>query len=225
MAKSPAKRKPPREVEVKPAKRPEVAPAPRPLRLAQVLGQERAIATLRAAIQSGRIHHAWIFHGPAGVGKFTTALAFAALILDPSSAPDLSGQVEVDPDSKTQQLLASGTHPDLFIITKELAAVSREASVRESKQRNIAKEVLAEFLLEPATRSRVSGDQALASKVFIVDEAELMDRHGQNALLKTLEEPPPGAVIILVTANEDRLLTTCGAAANRSGSLRFPGRK
>ncbi len=200
--------KQPREVEVKPQKRAELPPAPRPLPLSGIIGQEQAVASLRAAIQSGRIHHAWVFHGPTGVGKFTTALAFAALILDPTSAPDLSGQIEPDPESQTQTLLAAGTHPDLHIITKELAAVSREAKTRDSKQKNIAVDVLEEFLLEPAARTRGSGQESLAAKVFIVDEAELMDRHGQNALLKTLEEPAPGSVIILITANEDRLLTT-----------------
>ena len=71
--------------------------------LDQILGQQRAIETLDAAIQSGRIHHAWIFHGPAGVGKFTTALAFAAAILDPDMTPDLSGRVRPDPDSPVQR--------------------------------------------------------------------------------------------------------------------------
>jgi DNA polymerase-3 subunit delta' len=150
------------------------------------------------------------------VGKFTTALAFAAVILDPSSQPDLSGVIEPDPESASQQLLAAGTHPDLHIITKELAVVSRVDSVRDSKQRNIAKAVLEEFLLEPAARTG-SMNGALASKVFIVDEAELIDGVGQNSLLKTLEEPAPGSVIILVTANEERLLPTIRSRCQRVG--------
>lgn len=166
------------------------------------------MGALRASIKSGRIHHAWIFHGPVGTGKFTTALAFAAIILDPSTGPGLSGQMEPDPTSAVQKLLQAGTHPDLHIITKELAEVSREQKIRESKQRTIAKDVLIEFLIEPSERTRNSGAQALASKVFIVDEAEFIDRTGQNTLLKTLEEPPPGSVIILVTSNEERILPT-----------------
>src|SRR6266853_6522241 len=103
VAKRPSsKPKAPREVEVKPPKRPEIPPAPRPLPLSGIIGQDQAVSGLRAAVQSGRIHHAWVFHGPTGVGKFTTALAFAALILDPTSAPDLSGQIEPDPQSQTQ---------------------------------------------------------------------------------------------------------------------------
>jgi DNA polymerase III subunit delta' len=213
MAKKPSKpaktrSRPPREIEVKPERRLPVQHAAAPISLDSLLGQDRAITSLRSAIKSGRIHHAWIFHGPAGVGKFTAALAFAATILDPSTGPGLSGQIEPDPDSPTQRLLRAGTHPDLHIITKELAEVSREQRIRDSKQKTIARDVLEEFLVEPAARTRNSGEEAMASKVFIVDEAELMDRFGQNILLKTLEEPPPGSVIVLITSNEERLLPT-----------------
>lgn len=220
MAKRPAttrKPKAPREIELKPEPRKAVAPA-RAVRFSEVIGQDRAIAMLRDAVRTRRIHHAWIFHGPPGVGKFTTALAFAGVILDPSSQPNLSGEIEPDPGSHTQQLLAAGTHPDLHIITKELAEYSKEQKVRESKQRNIAIDVVREFLIEPAKNSGAATTGALASKVFIVDEAELL-AHGtnaaQNSLLKTLEEPPAGSVIILVTSQEERLLPTIRSRAQR----------
>lgn len=217
MAKKPSKPKAPREVEIKPDRKAAVVPAlAAPVRLGDVIGQERAVGALRAAMQTGRIHHAWIFDGSQGVGKFTTALAFAAMVLDPSLAADLSGQLEADPESATQRLVAAGTHPDLHVVTKELAAVSRETKVRGQMQRNIAKDVLEEFLLEPAARTAGAPAGALASKVFIVDEAELIDAVGQNALLKTLEEPAPGSVIILVTANEERLLPTIRSRCQRA---------
>lgn len=218
MAKRPAKAKAPREIELKAEERPKGLPVPPPpRRLSEIIGQDRAASSLTAALRSGRIHHAWIFHGPAGVGKFTTALAFAAVILDPTTSTTLSGDIEPDPDSSVQRLLATGTHPDLHIITKELAVVSREASVRASKQRNIAKDVLEEFLIEPAMRTGAVASGAMASKVFIIDEAELLDQRGQNALLKTLEEPAPGSVIILVTASEERLLPTIRSRCQRIG--------
>ncbi len=214
-------RKAQREVELKPAA--PIAPGlvvPAPIALEDVAGQDRAIAVLRSSIASDRLHHAWIFHGPPGVGKMTAALAFAAVLLDPSSQPDLSGRINPDPDSSTQSLLRAGTHPDLHVVTKELAAVSREASIRDSKQRNIAKGVLEEFLIEPSTRtsgaaSDPSGKGPRVRKVFIVDEAELIDPRGQNALLKTLEEPAPGRVIILVTSREEQLLATIRSRAQR----------
>lgn len=187
--------------------------------LDEILGQPSAIATLEAAIHSGRVHHAWIFHGPEGVGKFTTALAFAAVLMDPSTGADLSGRVRPDPESPVQQLLREGRHPDLHVIRKELAVFSGNPNVRESKQTTIAKDVLRTHLLEPAyLASTMPG--GLAGKVFIVDEAELLDRSpsnavSQNALLKTLEEPPEGTVIILVTSAENQLLPTIRSRSQR----------
>lgn len=190
-------------------------PARRILGLDDILGQGHAVDVLLAAARAGRIHHAWIFHGPPGVGKFTTALAFAALLLDPTTAPDLSGRLAPDPESETRRLLRAGAHPDLHIVNKELAAVSSDGDTRTGKQRVIPVEVVREFLIGPAERTRSVVAKSLAGKVFIVDEAELLGRSGQNAMLKTLEEPAPGSVIILVTSSEDRLLPTIRSRCQR----------
>jgi DNA polymerase-3 subunit delta' len=69
--------------------------------------------------------------------------------------------------------------------------------------------------MEPASKTRVVMTESPAAKVFIVDEAELMDARGQNSLLKMLEEPPVGSVIILVTSSEDRLLPTIRSRSQR----------
>lgn len=180
-----------------------------------VFGQRMAKQTLESAMQAGRVHHAWIFHGPAGVGKFTAAVAFAAAILDPTTSPGLSGQLAPEPDSPVQRMARAGTHPDLHIIRKELAAVSADATIRTRKQSNIPVAVLEEFLLEPAAKTRVMRGESMAGKVFIIDEAELVDPRGQNALLKTLEEPPEGTVIILVTTFPDELLPTIRSRCQR----------
>ncbi|MBL0927920.1 MAG: hypothetical protein IBJ11_09770 [Phycisphaerales bacterium] len=190
------------------------------LSLSGILGQERAVETLRSAAASSRVHHAWIFAGPAGVGKFTAAVAFAALLLDPTSAPGLTGAIEPEEGSATQRMIASGSHPDLHVITKELAAYSADAQVRSSKQRNIAKAVIDEHLLTPIALAPSVKTASMAGKVFIVDEAELLDpslsrAYTQNAMLKTLEEPPAGSVIILVTAHEERLLPTIRSRCQR----------
>lgn len=188
--------------------------------LSGVLGQPRAIETLRASMRGGRVHHAWVFAGPQGVGKRTTAEAFAAALLDPTTAPNLSGDIEPDPDSQVQRLIAAGAHPDLHIITKELAAYSDDAKVRSGKQVTIAKDVIEKRLLTPIALASTLRLGGLASKVFIIDEAELLDRSRtnapvQNALLKTLEEPPAGAVIILVTSAEEALLPTIRSRCQR----------
>ncbi len=183
--------------------------------LEQIIGQAPAKRTLERAMQSGRIHHAWIFHGPAGVGKCSAAVAFAAALLDPSTSSDLGGNLVPEADSPVQRMVRSGTHPDLHIITKELAGISREDQVRKGKQSGIAKEVVEEFLTEPAAKSRSIPGDSRAGKVFIVDEAELLSAVSQNTLLKTLEEPAPGTVIILITCAEERLLPTIRSRCDR----------
>lgn len=205
----------------------EALPAPVPFD--SIVGQSRGLDVLRRCLTSGKLHHAWVFHGPEGVGKFTTALSFAATLLDPGVSIDAKGRVSIDEDSPAQAMLRAGSHPDLHVVTKELAAVSRDAAVRGQKQRNIPKAVLEEFLIEPATRTsavaRTDGsllgtkgaNRSRAAAVYIVDEADLIDPAGQNTLLKTLEEPAPGRVIILVTSAPERLLTTVWSRCQRVG--------
>ncbi len=184
--------------------------APVALDLTQVIDQPRAVEILRNAVASGRIHHAWMFHGPFGVGKFTAALGFAVELLTPIAGPP-------EEVGKVRELARTRSHPDLHVVTRELASISRDEKVRASKQRTIAKEVLQEFLIEPAQRSAVLSTGSPASKVFIVDEAEILDSPQQNAILKTMEEPPPGTVIILVTRHEERLLATIRSRCQRVG--------
>jgi DNA polymerase-3 subunit delta' len=200
MAKKPATKK---VVTAKEAEPREVVA--RPVSLDGVIGQKRAVDVLRNALAGERVHHAWIFSGPPGVGKFTAAYGFAAELL-----ADRGGNKKA-----TQEMLRNGTHPDLHVIVKEMAEQSRNPSVRSSKQTSIAKDVIDEFLAEPAARSRVVESDSAAGKVFIVDEAELIRHDSQNSVLKLLEEPPLGTVIILVTTDEHRLLATVRSRCQR----------
>lgn len=187
----------------------------------RILGQPHAIRTLRSALDSGRVHHAWIFHGPRGVGKYTTARAFAAILLDPDARPDAEGHRGSDSPGRIAQLVERDAHPDLHIIRKELALFSSNSDVRNRKLSNIPVDVLREFMIggfvgETHFPSRAFATAQLGhGKVFIIEEAELLDTVGQNALLKTLEEPPPGTYIILLTTQESDLLPTIRSRCQR----------
>ncbi len=125
--------------------------------------------------------------------------------LDPDDKADDSDN---DPVASTMQ---SWAHPDLHIVTKELARFDDEKSVRDRKLINIPVEVLRRHLLAPAYRTA----QLKHGKVFVIDEAQLIDLVGQNLLLKTLEEPPAGHYFILITAQEDKLLPTIRSRCQR----------
>lgn len=195
----------------------------------RVLGQPKALDLLNRQLTTGRQHHAYIFHGPVGVGKFTTALAYARVLLCHDRVTDLAGQVAAcgtcascillkslsdpvaaaaPPDGDTgdtdDALGLTSSHPDLHVVRKELARYSDDASTRNRKLTRIPVEVLRDALIAPANLAANLG----GGKVFIVDEAELLNPAGQNALLKTLEEPPAGTTLILVTGHENRLLPT-----------------
>ncbi|MEX0652778.1 MAG: DNA polymerase III subunit, partial [Phycisphaeraceae bacterium] len=206
----------------------------------RIQGQPRAIDVLQAQLASGRLHHAYILHGPVGVGKFTTALAFARVLLCHEPQRDLTGRVVACDSCASCRLLTravrdareagdgsasadepaamAAAHPDLHVITKELARYSDESTVRNRKLTQIPVEVVREALIEPVYRAA----RMQHGKVFIVDEAELLNLAGQNALLKTLEEPPAGTTLMLVTASEDRLLPTIRSRCQRVPFVPLP---
>lgn len=186
-----------------------------------ILGQESALDELRQALRSGRMPAAWILHGPEGVGKLSTALRFARLLLEPELAAAAIDAFEPSLESESSRLIDAGTHPDLRVIRKELAATSEIPRLRESKQRAIPIDLLREHMLGGEVEGRRF--EALHARtpykgvrrVFIIDEAELLNPQGQNALLKTLEEPSPRTVIILVTTRDERLLPTVRSRCRR----------
>ncbi len=194
-----------------------------------IIGQDYALGILKAALAADHMHHAWIFHGPTGVGKATTAKALAKILLCHSPQKDLtSTPVACDAcESCTLFASSSAAHPDLHLIYKELAGDSQNPALRNKKQLNIPVDLLREHMVG----GWVGGPDGryhdpIASKspmlrhgrVFIIDEAELLDQTGQNTLLKTLEEPPPNTYIILITSNLDRLLPTI---RSRSQTIAF----
>jgi len=187
-----------------------------------LFGQGGATAQLVHAMRSGHMHHAWILHGPQGVGKCTAALECARLLLDPDATDAHVAAFKAPRDSRVAELIDASSHPDLHVISKERADDSSIKELRDRKQTNIPLDLLRELMIggtvgdgksfeSPVWRTAYFGHH----KVFIVDEAELLDLYGQNALLKTLEEPPPGTYIFLVTTQEERLLPTIRSRCQR----------
>ena len=159
----------------------------------KIVGNVDARLRLRDVLFSTRCPHAFVISGPRGVGKFTFILKVAHELLN----------------------TVEEGHPDLHVIKKEDVVWSSNPVLRRKKQTNIPVDLLRERMIGGTTsdgskhgatvyKTPVAGDK----KVFVVDEAELLDESGQNALLKTLEEPPEDTVIFLITSREDKLLKT-----------------
>ncbi len=183
-------------------------------RMKRILGHDEALDVFQRALANDRLHHAWILSGPAGVGKSLVASAVASVLLDPGADRSRMGLGDVSA-SKAGLLLDAGTHPDLHVIHRELAASSNNPRLRERKQLNIPLDLLRETILGGRTSDGTVHEAAAyrtpvmaTAKVFIIDEAERLDLPGQNALLKTLEEPPAATYLFLVTSRPERMLPT-----------------
>ena len=157
------------------------------------MGHEAAEATLFAEARAHRLHHAWLIAGPQGIGKATLAFRFARWLLAGCPGTGLA-VADTDPVSRR---VAAGTHADLLAIGR---------SFDEKRQRHrteiVADDVrpIGDFLRRTAAEG--------GWRVVILDDADLLNRHAANALLKILEEPPPRAVLVLVSSSPGRLLAT-----------------
>lgn len=175
----------------------------------EVQHQERAVGLIRHALRAGRLPHALLFDGPEGVGKELTARALAAALLceAPGRAPD------ADACGKCQAcvLLAADTHPDYQLIHRGMNKQHPDKAVQRTKGLFLTVDLIRHFLLSPATWTPAMG----RARLFIIRDAEKMNEGAQNALLKTLEEPPAATRIILLSASADRLLATIRSRCQR----------
>ncbi|HUF43674.1 MAG TPA: DNA polymerase III subunit delta' [Verrucomicrobiae bacterium] len=151
----------------------------------EIIGHQKQLNNLRAALAAGRLHHAYLFFGPEGVGKRKVALALARAIHCAAKDDDFCGRCV------NCVRIAGGNHPDVRLI--EPLADKKEIGIPQVRE------------LERELHYRAfSGGR----KVVIVDPATLMNSAAQNALLKTLEEPPEQSLIVLIAPNTGRLLPT-----------------
>ena len=155
----------------------------RPRKFSEVKGQPHAVRALTNAISAERVHHAWLFAGTRGVGKTTLArILAAALNCRKGAAPEPCGECE----SCTS--IEDGSFVDLM----EVDAASR-TKVEQTRE-----------LLENVQYAPASGSY----KIYLIDEAHMLSASSFNALLKTLEEPPPHVKFLLATTEPQRLPVT-----------------
>ena len=157
----------------------------RPARLADVVGQEHITTPLARALDNDRVHHAYLFSGPRGCGKTSTARIMARSLnceQGPTSEPCGSCQSCVD--------LAAGGPGSIDVIELDAASHGGVDDTRDLRER---------AMFAPAS-SRY--------KIYIIDEAHMVSPAGFNALLKLVEEPPEHVRFIFATTDPDKVLTT-----------------
>lgn len=161
-----------------------------------VLGHDAQRAEMRAAAMSGRMHHGWLLTGPQGVGKGMFAR-------------DLVPELQAGPAQEAtamERLVAAGSHPDyieLHRLERDTGELARNISVAQVRGLH--------RLLDTAP-------SIAARRVILIDSADDLEASGANALLKSLEEPPPNTVFLLISHSPARLLPTI---RSRCRVLRF----
>ncbi len=160
-------------------------------------GHDAIVEQFRTALARGRLASTFLFTGPAGVGKRSLALRLAQLLLCPSA--DLDAMRACGTCDSCGQVSAE-THPDLHLV---------------SKPADKGFIPLAAFIGDESHRMRAGLCHAIALKpmmggrrIAVIDDADYLNEEGANSLLKTLEEPPPRSVLILIATSAERQLPT-----------------
>lgn len=150
-----------------------------------IIGHEDIVKHFKSSIELGKVSHAYILNGEKGVGKKTLAGIVAKSLQCETGDPDPCGTC------KSCLQAESGNQPDIIWVTHEKPNVVSVDEIRE--------QVINDVCLKPYS-SRY--------KIYIIPDAQLMNSQAQNALLKTLEEPPEYAIIMLLTSNVNKFLPT-----------------
>ncbi|MBX5465898.1 MAG: DNA polymerase III subunit gamma/tau [Firmicutes bacterium] len=162
----------------------------RPQRFAEVVGQERTVDILRAAVAQGRLTHAYLFSGPRGTGKTSVARILA-------QAANCAHPVGGEPCGACPSCQAAEAGRHLDIVEIDAASNRGIDEIRDLKER--------------LAHQPVQG----STKVYIIDEVHMLSADAFNALLKTLEEPPPHVLFILATTEPQKLPVTVVSRCQR----------
>lgn len=177
--------------------------------LAAVKGQARAIDAIRSALRTDSVHHAWLFAGPEGVGKELTAIGFAQALTCPERPNEGCGECA------SCGRITRRNHPDVQWLMPEDEQVARGFAGRSDFTGVPSREIKVEqirALQERLAFRALEGER----KVAIIASAHLMNKQAQNALLKTLEEPPRGTVLVLIASSPDSLEATIRSRCTRA---------
>jgi DNA polymerase-3 subunit delta' len=158
-----------------------------------IKGQNRAIDFLKSSITNGKVSHAYLFTGPSGIGRKLTAVNFAKAL----NCPDIKDGESCDICSQCKKI-DSSNHPDVLI----------SSPAREDSSFGIDK-------VRSITRDAGLRPYEGRKKVYILDSADSMTQEAQNALLKTLEEPPSDSVLILIADDVNAMFPTIQSRAKR----------
>ena len=159
----------------------------------KTLGQDHLIARLQPALEQGRESHAYLLTGPPHVGKLTLAREIAQAVNCPSGSGEPCGECA------QCQRIAGGLHADVRVVDIEFSRKVEERNTVTTITIGTIREVERVVNLNPFEGSRT---------VVIIDGAGSMTTDAANALLKTLEEPPPGVLFLLLSEDEEALLPT-----------------
>ncbi len=192
-----------------------------------VIGQERAVSLLKRAVESGRLSHAYLFVGPEHVGRATTARAFAqALNCEQRAKPrtEAGGMIEGAADFQSAgtedtpcgecrpcRTIAEDKHPDIEWVG--VGGICDESDHRDHSADNSRDIRICQIRRLERVISRTTVDARC--RVVIVDPADAMTVEAANAFLKTLEEPAPNTILVLLSAREERLRETVRSRCRR----------